>query len=47
MRFGLALALTRSEVRELKARVAANLRSISNYVLYLVVEDLKARSGPV
>ena len=43
MRLGLAPALTRSEVRELKARAAADLRTISNYVSYLVVEDLKRK----
>ena len=40
-RLGLAPALTASEIRELKARAAADLRTISNYVSYLVVADLK------
>ncbi len=40
-RLGLAPPLTLSEVRELKARAAADLRTISNYVSYLVAEDLK------
>ena len=40
-RLGLAPALTASEIRELKARAAADLRTISNYVSFLVVEELK------
>ncbi len=43
MRFGLALALTPREVRDLKARAAADLRTISNYVSFLVVEELKRK----
>jgi len=35
--------LTPTEVRELKARAAADLRSISNYVSFLVVEELKRK----
>ncbi len=42
-RLGLAPYLTTSEVRELKARAAADLRSISNYVSFLVVEELKRK----
>ncbi len=42
-RLGLAPALTASEVRELKARAAADLRTISNYVSYLVVEELRRK----
>ncbi len=37
------LSLTASEIRELKARAAADLRTISNYVSVLVVEELKRK----
>ncbi len=40
---GLGPALTAGEVRELKARAAADLRSVSNYVSFLVVEELKRK----
>ena len=39
-RLGLAPQLSAREVRELKARAAADLRTISNYVSYLVVEHI-------
>ena len=42
-RLGLAPALTTAEVRELKTRAAADMRTISNYVSHLVVEELKRK----
>ena len=43
-RLGVSPPLTRAEVRQLKARAEADLRSISNYVSHLVAQDLK-RAG--
>jgi hypothetical protein len=42
-RLGLAPPPTAREVRELKARAAADLRTISNYVSHLVGEELKGK----
>ncbi len=41
VRFTAALSLTRAESQRLEAKAAAVLRSISNYVSTLVVEDLQ------
>ncbi len=41
MRFTAGLSLTRAESQRLEANAAADLRSVSNYVSRLVVEDLR------
>lgn len=41
MRFSAEAQLTRAEIQQLKAKAAADLRSISNYVSKLVVEHLR------
>jgi len=47
VRFGLGAQLTRSEIRQLRERAAADMRSIGNYVAFLVIQDLRdqRRSG--
>lgn len=45
LRLGVSPPLTRAEVRQLKARAKADLRSISNYVGHLVAQDLKRAGG--
>ncbi len=42
-RLRLAPQLTRDEVRKLEARAAADLRSVANFVAYLVVQDLSGK----
>ncbi|MDB4433105.1 hypothetical protein N9166_00065 [bacterium] len=45
VRLGLELMLTPSEVEQLKATAAADMRSISAYIGFLVSEDLRRRQG--
>ncbi len=46
VRFTAALSLTRVESQRLEANAAADLRSVSNYVSRLVVEDLQRAHRP-
>ena len=41
IRFGLAAQLTRTEIRQLREKAAADMRSIGNYVAFLVIQDLR------
>ncbi len=41
LRFHVTLYVTQAEIRQLQARADADLRSISNYVSTLVVNDLR------
>ena len=45
VRFTAALSLTRAESQRLEANAAADLRSVSNYVSRLVVDDLQRAHG--
>jgi len=40
-RIGVALHLTRAEIQNLKALAASDLRSVPNYVVWLVASDLE------
>jgi hypothetical protein len=43
VRLGLAPALTRAELKELRARASADLRSVGNYVSYLVAKHVNQK----
>ena len=42
-RLRLSLKLTRAEIKKLQQRAAADMRSISGYVAFLVTEELRRR----
>ncbi len=41
----MAPQLTQSEVRQLQARAAADMRSVGGYVAWLLIKDLRRESG--
>jgi hypothetical protein len=45
-RLRLSLQLTRAEIKKLQQRAAADMRSISGYVAFLVTEELRRRVDP-
>ena len=45
-RLRLAPQLTREEVRKLEGRAAADLRSVANFVAYLIDKDLRGKRRP-